>query len=198
MDTDDADAEGADGVAASVGLFGVEMTFNAEWEVVLRDLIALHEVGVWVVLAVELGEGGDRAVESEAGKEGLADGFGVDDRECAGHSETDRADVGIWLGVSDVGATAAEHFALCKELGVYFQADGGQVFGHTGVGGNLLRAFMGSGRRIIACFFDTDHAGKYSLGRPILIISRRVQACNRRGIRYRRSENDGRLLPTDR
>jgi hypothetical protein len=72
-------------------------------------LIALHEVGIVVVFAVELGEGGDCAVEGQAGEEGLAHGFGVDDGEGAGHTEADGADVGVGRGVGDIGTAAAVH-----------------------------------------------------------------------------------------
>ena len=45
----------------------LEMSVERQRQVVLRDLVALGQVRVEVVLAVELGEGGDVAVQRERG-----------------------------------------------------------------------------------------------------------------------------------
>ena len=78
-------------VAPRVGLLDVEPAVLAEGQVVLRDLVALHQVGVGVVLAVELGERRDGAIEGEARQKGLIDGLGVDHGQGAGHTQADRA-----------------------------------------------------------------------------------------------------------
>ena len=108
----------------------VKVAVNAERQVVLGDLVPLHQVGVGVVLAVELGELGDLAVEGQAGADGVVHGLAVDDGQDAGHAQADGADVGVGPGVRVVGGAAAEHFALRAELDVGFEANDGAVGGH--------------------------------------------------------------------
>ena len=94
----------------------------------LRDLVALHQVGVGVVLAVELGELADVAVEGEAGADDVLDGLLVDDGEGAGHGEADRADAGVGVILLVVSGARAEHLALGEQLGVHLKADDGLPF----------------------------------------------------------------------
>ena len=53
----------------------IEPAVDAHGHVVLRYLVALHEVGIGVVLAVELGVIRDRAVERQGGHDGEFDGL---------------------------------------------------------------------------------------------------------------------------
>ena len=93
------DAGDADALPAEVVGFDVEPAPFGEGHVVLGDLVALHEVGVGVVLAVEFGEAGDGHVEGEGGADGPFDGGAVDHGEGAGQAEAEGADVGVGLGV---------------------------------------------------------------------------------------------------
>ena len=119
----------------------VEVTVDAQRQVVLGYLVPLHEVGIGVVLAVELGVFGDFAVQRQAGADGVVHGFAVDDRQHAGHAEADGADVGVGPGVGVVGGAAAEHLAAGAELDVGFQADDGAVGGGDGHAASM--AFTG-------------------------------------------------------
>ena len=100
----------ADGALLAVGLH-VEMPANGDGHVVLGDLVALHQVGVGVILPVELGAGGDGAVEGEAGGDGVFDGLLVDDGKDAGHSQTNGAYKGVGLCALVVRPAGAEHLA---------------------------------------------------------------------------------------
>src|SRR5206468_3263804 len=64
-----------------------------EWQVILRDLIALDEVRVRVVLAIELRGFRDVGVQGKAREQRALDGLTVDDRQHARHAETDRTNV---------------------------------------------------------------------------------------------------------
>lgn len=81
-------------------------------------MIALHQIGVMIILAVELGVLGDFAVERERGADGVFDGGFVDDRQAARHSEADRADVGIRGCTCIIGGAGAKHFAPREQLRV--------------------------------------------------------------------------------
>src|SRR5439155_13587637 len=100
----------------------LDPAFHAEREVVLRDLIPLRQVGVHVVLAVELRVRGNTAVEREAG----------------GDRELDRATVRYWQGTwkpeahgahervrgraEPLRAARAEHLRARRELDVRLDA----------------------------------------------------------------------------
>src|SRR5207247_6660485 len=101
---DDAHGAGVLLVAALVRHIDVKMASHTQRQVVLRDLVALHQVGVVVVLAVELGEGGYGAVEGQAGAHGLPHRFGVDHGQGARHAQAYRADVRVGGRVGHVGA----------------------------------------------------------------------------------------------
>ena len=90
---------------------------------VLRDLIALQQVGIVVILAVELGELGDFAVESKSCHDGRFDRGLIDDRESPRHTEADRADVCVRKGPKNIRGTTAEHLGFGEDLGVNFEAD---------------------------------------------------------------------------
>ena len=114
------------GNAAPPGLaFHVELeaTVAAEWQIVLRDLVALGQIGIEVVLAVELRELRNLAIEGERGADGRLDRPSVDHGEGARESEADRAGVGIRRRRQVVGGAAAEHLALGQHLGVDLESD---------------------------------------------------------------------------
>ena len=94
----------------------------------LRDLVALGQVGIEVVLAREDGALADLAVEGERGQRGELDGLGVEHGQRAGQAEADRADIGIGRGAEVVGA-AAEGLGRGEQLDVHFEPDDGLVFG---------------------------------------------------------------------
>ena len=56
-----------------------EIAIATERNIVLRDLITLHQIGIGIVLAVELGVLWNGAVEGQSRHDGVGDGFLVDD-----------------------------------------------------------------------------------------------------------------------
>ena len=121
------DALDADACCVAVEL-DIEVAVEGDGVLVLGDLVALHEVGVGVVLAVEAGGVGDGAVEGQAGGDGVLDGTAVDDGEDAGHAQADGADVGVGRRALVARAARAEHLALGEELDVDFQPYDGLIF----------------------------------------------------------------------
>ena len=103
-----------------------------ERQVVLGDLVALDQVRVRVVLAVELGRLGDLGAQCQAGQQRVLDRDAIHDRQHAGHAQTDRTDVRIRRRARIVGRAAAEHLALRGQLDVAFQADDGLVVASRG------------------------------------------------------------------
>ena len=73
----------------------------------LADLIALRQIGVEVVLAVEARPGVDLRVERHAGAHRLADALAVRHRQHAGHRRVDQADLRVRLG-AERGRRAGE------------------------------------------------------------------------------------------
>ena len=87
----------------AVGL-NVQMSPVGYGHVVLGDLVALHKVGVGVVLPVELGAGGDVAVEGKTGGDGVFNGLSIDYRKHARHSQANGTDQGVGFRALVVGA----------------------------------------------------------------------------------------------
>src|SRR3990172_2043817 len=107
----------------------------AERQIVLRDLVALHQVRVVVVLPVKLRLLWYLAVESKPRHDRKLHRALIDDRENARHAEGDRADRGIGRRVQGGHGAGAEHYAARQQLGVDLQAydrlvpDGGSRHG---------------------------------------------------------------------
>src|ERR1700686_1843611 len=101
----------------------VEVPVAAERQVVLRDLISLGQVRIEGVLAVELREFRNLAVEREGGADGRLDRFPVDHRERSWESEADRAGVRVGRRHEVVGRAPAEHLALRQHLGMDLEPD---------------------------------------------------------------------------
>src|SRR5262249_17030634 len=90
----------------------------------LRDLVALGQVRVEVVLAREHRRLVHRAAERERGADGVIDGRSIDDGKRARHAKAYRADMGVRLGAVR-GAAAAEDLRTGQHMGVNFKADDG-------------------------------------------------------------------------
>ena len=63
--------------------------------VILRNLVALHQVRVWVVLAVKLGTISNRAVKCQCRHYSILHRLLIDSGENTRHPKTHRADMGI-------------------------------------------------------------------------------------------------------
>ena len=74
---------------------------------VLRDLVALRQVGIEIVLAIEDGCQVDLRLEPETGAHGLRYAFGIDDRQHARHRRIDERDMGVRLA-AELGRRAGE------------------------------------------------------------------------------------------
>ena len=103
-----------------------QATVRAQRQRVLADLVALRQVRVEVVLALEAHRLGlDVAVERDPGADHELHGAAVDDRQGAGHPQADGADARIRLVRFRAGRcrAAAEHLRLGAQLGVHLDAD---------------------------------------------------------------------------
>src|SRR6185503_10344554 len=96
---------------------------------VLRDLVALGEVRIEVVLAREDRLGLHVAAERQRRHDGVVDGLAIEDGQRARLSKTDRAHFRVGCG-AERRAAAAEDLGRRAELGVNLEADDGFV-GHT-------------------------------------------------------------------
>ena len=90
---------------------------GAERQVVLADLVVLGQVGVIVVLAVPLGEGGDRQL-SASPSAGPARTPGGSSPAAARHADADRTNVSCWA-IAEMVAVPAEHLGRRRRLDVY-------------------------------------------------------------------------------
>ena len=89
---------------------------------VLRDLIALRQIGIEIILAVEDRAQIDLRLEPEAGADRLLDAFLVDDRQHAGHGGVDERDVIVWRAAI-LRRGAGEELGVARHLRVDFHAD---------------------------------------------------------------------------
>ncbi len=90
-------------------------------QVVLAGLVALRQVRVRVVLAVEAARWRDLAVEGQAHSRRKLDGSTVHHGQHAGKARADGAYMGVRLGPGVLSAAAAEHFAARLQLRVNLQ-----------------------------------------------------------------------------
>src|SRR5690606_5672210 len=90
----------------------------------LRDLVALGQVGIEVVLARENAGLVHLATERQRRARGQGDGPLVGHRQRARKPEADRADVRVRRG-AEAGGAAAEHLGAGEELDVHLEPDDG-------------------------------------------------------------------------
>ena len=124
VDAGDADAHGA---AAGTEL---DRAAGRERPLVLRDLVALGQVGIEVVLAREDRRRVDRAAERQRGARGELDGAPVQHRQRARQAEADRAERGVRSRAEPRGA-AAEDLGGGQQLRVDLEADDRLKCGHV-------------------------------------------------------------------
>src|SRR5262245_23586507 len=89
---------------------------------VLADLIALRQIGIEIVLAVEHRPQIDLGLEAEAGADRLAHAFLVDHRQHARHRGIDQRNVRI-RRAAEFGRGAGEQLGMRGDLGVHLHAD---------------------------------------------------------------------------
>ena len=98
-----------------------------EGQLVLRDLVALGQIGIEIVFAGEARMLVDGAIQGERGAHGQFDSAFVQNRQRAGQAEADRAHIRVGRIAEAVGA-GAENLGVGQKLDVDFQADDGLVF----------------------------------------------------------------------
>ena len=96
---------------------------------VLRDLIALGQIRIEIVLPREDRMGVNPAAEGERGPNRQLHGPAVQDRQCARQPEADGTQLRVGLG-AEAGAAAAENLGGRQELRVDLQADDRLKRGH--------------------------------------------------------------------
>ena len=101
----------------------LEQTVDAHRQVVLADLVALGQVGIHVVLAVELGVTRDVAVERERRFQARRYRGAVRHRQDAGQTEADLAHVCVRCCIQRSHRAAAEHLRLRLRLDMDLHAD---------------------------------------------------------------------------
>src|SRR3989344_6556180 len=88
-----------------------KLATSDERMLVLAYLISLRNVRVEVTLAVELCRISKCAAHCSAEPQDMTDCFAIDDRECTGVRETDRADVHVRTELVRVIRRCAEHLS---------------------------------------------------------------------------------------
>ncbi len=88
----------------------------------LRNLVALRQVGVEVILAVEGGDQIDLGLQTQPGAHRLLDAIVVDHRQHPRHRRVDEGDVGVGLG-AEGGRGAREQLGVGRDLGMHLHAD---------------------------------------------------------------------------
>src|SRR5580700_3169665 len=116
----DAGDPASDGLADDRKL---EMSVDGQRQVVLRDLIALRQVRVEVVLPVELGEYGDVTVQRDRCAHRVLHRLLVDGRQDTGQSQAYRAGVLVRCCARVVGGARTEHLAAREQLRVHLEPD---------------------------------------------------------------------------
>ena len=110
----------------------------------LRNLVALGQVGIEVVLPRENRPLAHLAVDRQRSQRGKLHRLGIQHRQRAGQPQAHRANVGVGRGAKLVG-TAAKRLAGGQQLHVHFKADYRLVLGQ-----NLWRKRCGGHESILA------------------------------------------------
>ena len=109
---------------------------------VLADLVALRQVGIEIILAVEHRFQIDLGFEPEPGADRLLDAFLVDHRQHARHGGVDQRDVAVGLA-AEFGGGAGEQLRLGGDLGMHLHADD-----DFPVAGRAFDQFVGFARNV--------------------------------------------------
>ena len=107
--------------------FDFQPATGSEGQFVLRDLVALGQIGVEIVFSGEARMFVDRAIQGERGTHGHFDGALVHDGESSRQAEAHRADVGV-RRIAEPRRAAAKDLRSGEQLDVDFQADDRLVF----------------------------------------------------------------------
>ena len=117
------DAGDADTHGLAVDL-EIDVAAGRDRSIELRDLVALGQVRVEVVLSRELGHLVHRAPEGDRRRDGLVHGVGVEHRQGPGQAEAHRTGVGVGRR-AERGHASTEDLGTGLELGVHLEADHG-------------------------------------------------------------------------
>ncbi len=167
---------------------------------VLADLVALRQVGIKIILAVEHRFQIDLGVEPKPGADRLLDAFLVDHRQHARHGGVDQRYVAVGRA-AEFGRGAGEQLRLGRHLGMHLHADdnlpvAGRAFDQfVGFAGNVhALGLTGRGARgkIAAPQSCNSRPSACSTASKLLVNSRysiRRPSCQRRklAIRSRRT-----------
>jgi len=139
----------ADAHRIAVGQRDLNLTLAHDRRFVLADLIALRQVRIEIILAIENRLAVDPGLEAKSRADGLADAFLVDDRQHAGHGGIDERNMAVRCAAK-FGRSAGEQFGLGADLGVHLHADdhlpvaGGAAdqFGRFGLRSHRITAWI--------------------------------------------------------
>ncbi len=98
--------------------------------IVLRNLVALGQVGIEVVLARKDRPFAHLAIQRQRGQHGKLHGLGIQYRERARQADAHGTNVGIRLRTKSIRA-AAKNLARGEQLHVHFEADHRLVLGEN-------------------------------------------------------------------
>src|SRR5215204_2438878 len=101
----------------------LEPPIDCQREIELRNLVSLRQVRVEVVLAVELAERRNRAVERNPRQDRRLDSRFIKCWQCAGETAADHTDERVRGCVGISSRTAAVHLGFREQLGVDFESD---------------------------------------------------------------------------
>ena len=109
--------------------FNVDMAAQANRLIELRDLIVFRQIGIKIVFTVEFIEFLDIAVQSKSRTDRKFHHLFVEHGQSAGHTQADRADMGVGFA-AELSRAGAERFRICFKLSMDFQADNSSIFFH--------------------------------------------------------------------
>ena len=112
----------ADPLGRAVGQVELDRAFADDRLQVLGDLIALGQIGIEVVLALEHRGQVDLGVQGQAGLDRLFDAVAVDHRQHAGHGGVDQRNLAVGRG-AEGGGGAGEQLGLAGHLGMHLEPD---------------------------------------------------------------------------
>ncbi len=122
-------------------LLEIEVSVFRQGFVELRNLVALGQIGIEVILACKNRKGIDAAIERQGSLDGHDDRLAIQHRQSSGKTQANRTGIGIGRG-SELGRAAAEDLGSGQQLGVNLEANDGFI-GHVGHGILWMRPMIG-------------------------------------------------------
>ena len=116
----------ADSLFRAIFEFDIDPAIFGKWFVELRDLVALREIGIEVILPSEDRLAVDAAVDRDRSADALRDRLAIEHWQCTGKSEDDGVSLGVCV-VAELVRARREDLGVGLQLNMDFESNDGLI-----------------------------------------------------------------------